>query len=67
MVNQSTPEVSKLQQKRSMKTLKVRNILKGFVEKEVATTPTFKVTYISNKKPKIVKCLSTSSCSTDAE
>jgi hypothetical protein len=43
--------------------MQVRKLLASIIEEEVQSTPEFKVTYISNKIPKIVKFRKMSSAS----
>ena len=52
---------------KSLKAFKVMKTLSSLVEEEVRQTSTFKVTYIANKKAKIVKTRVLSETSTDDE
>jgi hypothetical protein len=56
--NTCTPFIKKSKTTRSLNVKLVRNTLSSLAEMEVRKTPEFKVTYIENKKPRIVRAKS---------
>ena len=66
-MNSTTPTMTKKEVKKARLAFKVRKTLSFFVKQEIAITPSFKITWIEEKEPKIVKSHSFYEESTDEE